>query len=53
MTRWTIFAKNDKIVYQGIEYTVEEWLEQKRAEEWVDRRQKELAQKKRKGLIDG
>lgn len=53
MTRSPITAKNGKIVFQGIEYTVEEWLEQKRAEEWVDRRQKELAQKKRKGLIDG
>lgn len=52
MARSPITAKNGKIVFQGIEYTVAEWFEQKRAEEWVNRRQEELAQKKLKGLID-
>lgn len=47
MTRSPIEAKNGKIVFQGIEYTVAEWIEQKRAEEWVDSRQEELAHKKR------
>ncbi|MCA6391253.1 MAG: hypothetical protein IM607_07715 [Cytophagales bacterium] len=47
MTRWTIFAKNDKIVYQGCEYTVEEWILKTQTEEWVDSRQEELAQKRR------
>ena len=46
MTRWTIFAKDDKIFYQGCEYTVAEWILKKQAEEWVDRRQEELAQKR-------
>lgn len=53
MARSPITAKNGKIVYQGIEYTVAEWIEMRRAEEWVDSRQEELAHKKRKGLIDG
>lgn len=47
MARSPITAKNGKIVFQCIEYTVAEWLEKKRAEEWVDSRQEELAQKKR------
>lgn len=53
MARSPITARNGKILYHVSEYTVEEWILKTQTEEWVDRRQEELAQKRLKGLIDG
>jgi hypothetical protein len=48
MARSEITERNGKIVFQGIEYTVDQWAIKKKAEADVEARQKELAEQRKR-----
>ena len=48
MARSKITERDGKIVFQGVEYTVDQWSTKKKAEADVEARQKELAEQRKK-----
>ena len=48
MARSKITERDGKIVFQGVEYTVDHWSTKKKAEADVEARQKELAEQRKK-----
>ena len=48
MTRLKITERDGKIVFQGVEYTVDQWAIKKKAEADVEARQKELAEQRKR-----
>jgi len=48
MARSKITERNGKIVFQGVEYTADQWAMKKKAEADVEARQKELAEQRKK-----
>lgn len=51
MTRSKITERNGKIVFQGVEYTVDQWAIKKKAEADVEARQKELAEQRKRPIF--
>lgn len=47
MARSEITERDGKIVFQGVEYTVDQWAMKKKAEADVEARQKELAEQRK------
>ena len=50
MTRSKITERDGKIVFQGVEYTVDQWAMKKKAEADVEARQKELAKQRKRPI---
>ena len=51
MTRSKITERDGKIVFQGVEYTVDQWAMKKKAEADVEARQEELAEQRKKPIF--
>ena len=51
MARSKITERNGKIVFQGVEYTVDQWAIKKKAKADVEARQKELAEQRKRPVF--
>ncbi len=51
MARSKITERNGKIVFQGVEYTADQWAMKKKAEADVEARQKELAEQRKRPVF--
>jgi hypothetical protein len=51
MARSKITERDGKIVFQGVEYTVDQWAMKKKAEADVEARQKELAEQRKRPVF--
>jgi len=51
MARSKITERDGQIVFQGVEYTVDQWAMKKKAEADVEARQKELAEQRKKPVF--